>query len=120
MTRGPEPLIERLRGKNVQIVEEEVMIENTFRFKVIGSHERGSCVIYFSSCGRDYVLTGDESYTCANALENRPIGSVFCDAAKNTAFTADTYSRGLIPLPCHDAAVFDKYPLISDNIVRIV
>lgn len=109
-----------LQEGDVQTVEDELLLEGVFLFKVIGGHDAGSSVVYFTSGGKDFVLTGDECYACANALQNRPIGSVFCDAAKNAAFTRETCLRKLIPLPFHDKAVLDTYPKISENIARIL
>lgn len=115
-----EAVKKRLSSGNVYIVEDEAVLENIFRLKVINGHDKGSCVAYFSAGEKNYVLTGDECYTSTNALENRPIGSIFCDAERNIRFTADTYKQGLIPLPCHDNIIFETYPKISNNIVRIV
>jgi glyoxylase-like metal-dependent hydrolase (beta-lactamase superfamily II) len=114
------PMIKRLNAGNLHIFENETELEGIFHVKVIGGHDKGSCVIYFSAGRRDYVLTGDECYVCANALENRPLGVVLSDVKKNAEFTADTYAQGLIPLPCHDSVIFDLYPRVSENIVRII
>lgn len=117
---SPETIRRRLDDGAVTLVDDELIIEGVFRFKVIGGHESGSSVAYFTGLGKNYVLTGDECYACGNVLENRPIGSIFADAEKNTAFTLDAHRRGLIPLPCHDKAVFDSFPRHSKNIARIV
>lgn len=109
-----------LRKGNVTLVDDEMLLEGAFRFKVIGGHERGSSVLYFSEGEKNFVLTGDECCVCENVVENRPIGSIFCDAERNTAFTLDSYRRKLIPLPCHDKSIIERYPKISENIARIV
>lgn len=116
----PEAVKRVLRAGNVTCVEDETLLEGVLRFKVIGGHDVGSSVLYFSEGGKDFVLTGDECYACANILENRPIGTIFADAEKNAAFTLDAHLRDLIPLPCHDRAVFGAYPSVSENIARII
>jgi glyoxylase-like metal-dependent hydrolase (beta-lactamase superfamily II) len=116
----PETIQKALREGHVTTVEDELLIEGTLHFKVIGGHEAGSSVLYFSEGGKDYVLTGDECYACDNVLSNRPIGSIFMDADKNAAFTLDAHRRGLIPLPCHDRAVFEAYSKVSPNVARVV
>jgi glyoxylase-like metal-dependent hydrolase (beta-lactamase superfamily II) len=117
---SPEAICERLGKGKITAVDDEYDINSVFRFMVIGGHDSGSSVLYFSSGDKDYVLTGDECYACGNVFENRPIGSVFADVEKNAAFTLDAHKRGLMPLPCHDKTVFATYPGFSENIARIV
>jgi glyoxylase-like metal-dependent hydrolase (beta-lactamase superfamily II) len=117
---GPDAVKRLLLEGDVQIIDNELLLEGVLRMKVISGHDAGSSVIYFSSGGKDYLLTGDECYACANILENRPIGSIFHDADNNSAFTLDAHMRKLIPLPFHDKAVLKAYPKVSENIARIV
>ena len=117
---SPEPVRQVLAKAGVQPVEDGALIEGVFRFVVIGGHEAGLAVAYFSHGGREYVLTGDECYCRENALSNRPVGTIFKDAGRNAAFTEDVFRRGLVPLPCHDSAVFELYPKVSRNIARII
>ncbi len=117
--RCPAAVRRVLRKGNVTTVEQEMLLEDTFLFKVIGGHDKGSSVLYFSAGEKDFVLASDECCVCANAWENRPIGSVY-NREKNAAFLLDAHKRKLIPLPCHDTAILENYPKQSANIARVI
>ncbi len=110
---------EKLLQCHVVAVENEYVYNDLFRFKVIGGHSEGSSVIYFETNNHNYIITGDECYSCDNMISNRPIG-VFSSTENNERFINDIHQSGLIPLPFHDLNLFEQYPAISKNIVRIL
>lgn len=119
INQSPDPVKRRLKTNNVITTRDEYIYDNKFRFKVIGGHTAGSSVIYFEEEGKQYVITGDECYSCDNILKNIPIG-FYADSQKNENFITDAYTSGLIPLPYHDAKIITNYQHISENIVRII
>lgn len=108
-----------LLSDKVQIVQEDYLYEDKFLFKVIGGHTEGSAVIYFEEAGRNYVIAGDECYSCENVEKNIPNAIVY-DGSKNESFIQDAHDRKLITLPYHDNKIFMNYTAISENIVRIL
>lgn len=104
---------------NIQIVEDEFEVKGLFRFKVIGGHTKGSSVIYFNEGEEKFVISGDETYFLDNFERQIPNGNVY-SLEKNLEFIKQVYNEGIIPLPCHDASVIEKYPRISEHIVRII
>lgn len=119
LREGAEHVKESLEGRQLHLMEQEVVIADKFTLQLMGGHTPDSCVVYFEEAGKKYVITGDECYTCDNVYQNIPIG-ISHDGDKNEAFIADTRERGLIPLPFHDAEILKKYPRVSENIVRII
>lgn len=115
-----EPAIrKRLSENNVIVVDDEYLYEETFLFKVIGGHSKGSSVIYFTHDSSTYVITGDECYVCENMLKTKPVGT-YTDSEKNMQFLTNGYEKGMIPLPMHDVTIFANYESISENIVKIL
>lgn len=110
---------EKLLQSQVVTVDNEYIYDNQFRFKVIGGHSPGSSVVYFESINTNYIITGDECYWCDNLLSNRPNG-VFSSTENNERFLNEAHHSGLIPLPFHDLHIFEHYPAVSNNIVRIL
>jgi len=108
-----------LHSFNIVLVDSEQWIDNKFHFEVIGGHTPDSSVLYFEEAGKQYVITGDECYLCANAIENRPIGISF-DKKKNEEFIKKLYLENWIPLPFHDGDIMNRYPKLSENIAQIV
>lgn len=115
----PEAVKKALLSQDTVIIEKEMIIEEKFRFKVIGGHTPGSSVIYFEDKETQYVLTGDECYVSGNMLENMPIGICF-DENKNKAFLEEGFQNGYLPLPFHDAGIIKNYPHVSVNVVQII
>ncbi|WP_138753972.1 MBL fold metallo-hydrolase [Paenibacillus sinopodophylli] len=110
---------EKLLQCHVVTVEDEYVIDDLFRFKVIGGHSNGSSVLYFEANDNNYIITGDECYCCDNMISNRPIG-VYSNTEHNERFLNDAHHSGLIPLPFHDLNLFEQYPAVSEHIVRIL
>lgn len=119
MQNAPCGVRRRLEEEKVILVEKEYLYGNKFLFRVIGGHSPGSSVVYFEDKGVNYVITGDECYSCDNLLKNIPTG-ICRDKQKNAAFIEDSHKKGYIPLPFHDAAVMRKYKSVSENIVQII
>lgn len=109
---------EKLQSKQICIVDDEVVIDDMFHFKVIGGHAPGSSVIYFKEKEQEYVITGDECYVCDNMKHNLPIG-ICVDREKNADFIQDGYDKKLIPLPFHDKEIYSQYGKVSEHIVEI-
>lgn len=109
----------RLRGGNITLVDDELLIDDKFLLRVIGGHTSDSSVVFFEEAWEHYVFTGDECYQCENALRNIPIG-LTVDAEKNRRFVASIYEQNITPLPCHDATILEKFCRLSENIVQII
>ena len=103
----------------INIVEDEFEVQGSFYFKVIGGHTKGSSVIYFNEGEERFVISGDETYLLDNFERQIPNGNVY-SLEKNWEFIKQVYNEGIIPLPSHDAAIIEKYPRISEHIVRII
>lgn len=119
LDNGNPNVQERLRKENVVKVNDTYLFENKFKFRVIGGHTRGSSVIYFEHNKKDYVITGDECYSCDNLIQKRPIG-VYSSSENNESFIHEANEKGYIPLPYHDIAIFQTYNKVSNNIVQIL
>jgi hypothetical protein len=52
-------------------------------------------------------------------LQTRPVG-IYTDIEKNRNFLIHSLEQGWIPLPMHDPRIFEKYPRVSENIVKII
>lgn len=115
----PEITRQLLQTAKVQLVADEFEVHDTFRFKVIGGHTKGSAVIYFAQGKERFVISGDETYKLDNFERQIPNGNVH-SLEKNQVFIEQIHAEGIIPLPSHDVAVMDKYPRISEHIVRII
>lgn len=118
MEECDEAVKECLLSERTVILNGDTWLEDTFFFQIIGGHSPGSAVVRFSQDGRNYVITGDECYLCANMLDNRPIG-ITVAPDKNSEFIHKGYLAGDVPLPFHDSEIFVRYPKVSENIVRI-
>jgi glyoxylase-like metal-dependent hydrolase (beta-lactamase superfamily II) len=103
----------------INIVEDEFEVQGSFYFMVIGGHTKGSSVIYFNEGDERFVISGDETYLLDNFERQIPNGNVY-SLEKNWEFIKQVYNEGIIPLPSHDAAIIEKYPRISEHIVRII
>jgi glyoxylase-like metal-dependent hydrolase (beta-lactamase superfamily II) len=103
----------------IQIVEDAFEVQGSFCFKVIGGHTKGSSVIYFNEGEEKFVISGDETYLLDNFERQIPNGNVY-SLEKNWEFIKQVYNEGIIPLPSHDVSVIEKYPRISEHIVRII
>jgi glyoxylase-like metal-dependent hydrolase (beta-lactamase superfamily II) len=90
-----------------------------FRFKVIGGHTKGSSAIYFNEGEVQYVISGDETYLVDNFDRQIPSGNV-CNLDRNREFIHQVHNQGIVPLPSHDASILQKYPKISEHVVRII
>lgn len=112
-------VLQILTKGNVTQVRNQRRIDDYFLFEVIGGHSRGSSVIRFTEKGCEYVLTGDECYSCDNILHNIPIG-IYADTKKNQQFIQQAHNERWIPLPCHDGRIMEQYERITENIVRII
>jgi glyoxylase-like metal-dependent hydrolase (beta-lactamase superfamily II) len=119
INKSPNPVKQQLNSNNVILIDDEYILDNKFRFKVIGGHTPGSSVVYFEDENKNYVITGDECYVCDNILKNIPNGN-YTDSQKNEEFISDAHSKRLIPLPYHDNKLFSNYMQISKNIVKII
>ena len=108
-----------IQASTIQIVEDEFEVQGLFRFKVIGGHTKGSSVIYFTEGAKKFVISGDETYLLDNFEKQIPNGNVY-NLEKNQAFIKHVRDEGIIPLPSHDASVLEKYPKVSEHIVRIM
>lgn len=120
VAEGSAQVRERLEktGAPISLVAKKECFYDIFHYEVIGGHTPDSAVIYFDN-GRDaYCITGDECYVCDNMACNIPIG-ICCCGEKNERFIQETHSRGVIPLPFHDAAILEQYDRLTENIVRI-
>lgn len=103
----------------INLVDDEMWIDDIFHFQVIGGHTLDSSVLFFTKDEKRYVITGDECYLCANALENKPIG-ICANGKKNEEFIAKIHREKWIPLPFHDGELMERYNQISDNITQVV
>ncbi|RUS45845.1 MBL fold metallo-hydrolase [Cohnella sp. AR92] len=119
MSNGSPAIKSRLGKDNVIKVEDELIYEDTFLFKVVGGHSVGSSVVYFEHNEQKYVITGDECYTRDNLTQQIPIG-IYSDTRKNETFIHNAYRDGWIPLPYHDTSLFQTYKRISNHIVQIL
>lgn len=119
MKESPKSVRNTLSIANVKLIEDEYTLDGKLRFKVIGGHSLGSSVIYFDEGEKNYVITGDECYIRDNISKNIPVG-FFVDTQKNERFIKDSYIKGIIPLCFHDVTMFDDYPQVSENIIKIV
>lgn len=121
VAEGSAPVQKRLQDTDapISLVEDTECFYDLFRFEVIGGHTPDSAVIYFNHDSDVYCVTGDECYVCDNMVYNIPIGISFC-GEKNEKFIQETHSRGVIPLPFHDAAILERYDRLTENIVRIL
>lgn len=108
-----------LTSDKLKVVQEEYLYENKFLYKIIGGHTKGSSVIYFEEDDQHYVIAGDECYLIENIDKNIPNGNTY-DHKKNADFIADTNTKKLITLPCHDRKILQDYRMISTNVVRII
>lgn len=108
----------RLLKENVVKIKDEYLFEDKFKFKVIGGHTTGSSVVYFEHNNKDYVITGDECYTCDNLIKTRPIG-VYSSSENNKSFINEAFEKGYISLPYHDITIFQTHNKVSNNIVQI-
>ncbi len=109
----------RLRGDAVTLVDDELLIDGKFLFRVIGGHTPDSSVVFFEEAGEQYVITGDECYQIENILRNIPIG-ITSDAAKNEQFIASIHGTDITPLPFHDVSILAKYRRVSENVVQVI
>lgn len=116
---GTDGVKKRLRGGNITLVDDELLIDGKFLMRLIGGHTPDSSVVFFEEAGERYVFTGDECYQCENVLRNIPIG-LTSDAEKNERFVASIHEQGITPLPCHDDAILEKYRRLSENVVQII
>ena len=103
----------------IQIVEDEFEVQGSFCFKVIGGHTKGSSVIYFNEGGEKFVISGDETYLLDNFERQIPNGIVY-SLEKNRNFIKQVHKEGMIPLPSHDMSIIERYPRVSEHIVRII
>lgn len=103
----------------IQIVEDEFEVQGSFCFKVIGGHTKGSSVIYFNEGGEKFVISGDETYLLDNFERQIPNGVVY-SLEKNRNFIKQVHKEGMIPLPSHDMSIIERYPRVSEHIVRII
>lgn len=117
--RYPRITTQLKQTAHIQIVEDELEVQGTFGFRVIGGHTKGSSVIYFQEGGQRYVICGDETYRLDNFERQIPNGNVY-GLENNRQFIKQVHQEGIIPLPSHDASVMEKYPRISEHIVRII
>lgn len=115
----PKVTSELMLASNVQIVGDMLEVLDTFCFKVIGGHTKGSSVIYFNEGEEKFVISGDETYLLDNFERQIPNGNVY-SLEKNREFIKQVHNEGIIPLPSHDGSIIEKYPRISEHIVRII
>ncbi|MEO3947376.1 MBL fold metallo-hydrolase [Gorillibacterium sp. CAU 1737] len=108
-----------MRTSNVQMVEDGCDVQGSFYFQVIGGHTKGSSVISFQEGEKTFVISGDETYLLDNFERQIPNGNVY-SLEKNREFIKRVHREGMIPLPSHDASIIEKYPRISEHIVRII
>ncbi len=102
----------------IKMVDDALEVQG-FHFKVIGGHTKGSSVIYFKDGEEKYVISGDETYLLDNFERQIPNGNVY-SLEKNMEFIKQVHNEDMIPLPSHDAAIIEKYPRISEHILRII
>ncbi|MFT4145856.1 MAG: MBL fold metallo-hydrolase [Mobilitalea sp.] len=102
----------------IHLVDEQFEVQG-FCFKVIGGHTKGSSVIYFKEGEEKYVISGDETYLLDNFERQIPNGNVY-SLEKNIEFIKQVHKEEMIPLPSHDAAIIEKYPRISEHVLRII
>lgn len=101
------------------VIDEREMLPGGFDFEVIGGHTAGSAVVHLHHQGVHHVLAGDECYLCANQTEQRPIGRTV-DPKRNLALLHRLATDpALVLLPCHDPAIFTRFPAVNPNIARI-
>lgn len=115
----PKMTSQLMATSKIQIVEDVLEVQGLFCFKVIGGHTKGSSVIYFREGEEKYVISGDETYLLDNFERQIPNGNVY-SLEKNIEFIKQVHNEDMIPLPSHDAAIIEKYPIISEHIVRII
>lgn len=118
MDEGTEAVKRILSERKITLVEEELLVDDQFLFRVIGGHTLDSSVLFFRENGKKYVITGDECYVQDNIYKNVPIGISF-DPEKNEEFVRSCHEEKYIPLPFHDGGLLEKFERVSENIVRI-
>jgi glyoxylase-like metal-dependent hydrolase (beta-lactamase superfamily II) len=115
----PKVASQLMLTSKIQIVEDVFEVKGKFCFKVIGGHTKGSSVIYFNEGEEKFVISGDETYLLDNFERQIPNGNVY-SLEKNWEFIRQVYSEGIIALPSHDGTIIEKYPRISEHIIRII
>lgn len=118
MENATPEMKKRLRMDNVHRIDCEDRLLGFFDFYTIGGHTPDSSVLYFKHNNRKYVITGDECYRCDNLLKDEPIG-ICTDFENNESFIHKEHKSNRIPLPFHDGSVMNRYPKVSDHIVKI-
>jgi len=108
-----------LKQNKVILVDDELVFEDLFTFKVIDGHAKGSSVVYFKKNEKSYVLTGDECYLCDNMLSQRPVGTHY-NLEYNKAFLMNCKEDDRIVLPCHDMRLMTEYPKVSEHIMHCI
>ncbi len=108
-----------MQTSKIEIVEDVFEAQGSFCFKVIGGHTKGSSVVYFHEGEEKFVISGDETYLIDNFERQIPNGNVY-SVEKNWEFIQQIHNEGIVPLPSHDASVIERYPRISEHIVRII
>ena len=83
----------------------------------IGGHTPGCTEVSLQYDGQRYVIPGDECYQVKNYLERKPIGFASCPETNRNYIRS--LPRDLILLPFHDPAIFENYPQVTDDVVRI-
>lgn len=86
-----------------------------------GRHTQASQYVGVRTAGGTAVITSDNMYLYENLEKGAPIAQTL-DAASNLKAQARIRSLASDPsliVPGHDPAVFDRYPLVADGIVRI-
>lgn len=115
----PKATGQLMQTSNIQMVEDVFVLHGSFCFEVIGGHTKGSSVIYFNDGEKKFVISGDETYMLDNFERQIPNGNVY-SLEKNWEFIKKIHKEGIIPLPSHDGSVIEKYPRVSEHIVRII
>ena len=99
-----------LDGMNVVTFDDESgfdLPDGELLVKRIGGHTIGSSVVYVSSGGTKYLLTGDEIYLPLTLETGRLSGSLY-DREKNSRFVEEVKRGEYVPVIFHDPAITDS------------
>lgn len=117
--------LDQLGKKNLQAdklttFDSSILLYDILKINHIGGHTIGSSVVSIMHNEKQYLLPGDECYMRENCVDGIPIGDAY-NPDINKAFVNTTLSntQDVIVLPFHDPVVFEEYPQLNDNVVKI-